>query len=111
MPTKHLRLFSTFIIRGERQANKENQKQIFMDFFNNDENEYTFKFKVEYRTSDLEDIPEDSNNKDRSKVVKVIYGKDDPCTLVEFYQTRKDKFNYLLNYVSLLADVCVDRNN
>lgn len=52
MPTKHLRLFSTFI-RGENVVMKENQKHIFWHFFNNEHNEfntegidYTFKFKV-----------------------------------------------------------------
>lgn len=52
MPTKHLRLFSTFI-RGENIVMKENQKHIFWHFFNNEHNDYntegidyTFKFKV-----------------------------------------------------------------
>lgn len=117
MPTKHLLLFSTFI-RGENVVMKENQKHIFWHFFNSEHNEfntraidYTFKFKVEYRTSEEEELPDESNNKDRSKVVKVVFGREDPCTLTDFYHAYKDKFNYLLNYVSLLADVCMDRNN
>lgn len=118
MPTKHLRLFSTFI-RGENVVMKENQKHIFWHFFNNEHNDfnekeidYTFKFKVEYRTSlEDEEAPDESNNKDRSKVVKVVFGREDPCTLIEFYEKYIDKFNYLLSYVSLLADVCMDRNN
>lgn len=55
MPTKHLRLFSTFI-RGENVIFKENQKHILTNFFftkdqNNEQINYTFKFKVEYRIS------------------------------------------------------------
>ena len=47
MPTKHLRLFSTFI-RGEGVIFKENQKFILNNFFMNEREEvnYTFKFKV-----------------------------------------------------------------
>jgi hypothetical protein len=30
---------------------------------------------------------------------------------MEFFEHSKNKFGYLLNYVSLLADVCMDRNN
>ena len=30
---------------------------------------------------------------------------------MEFFMHYREKFAYLLNYVSLLADVCMDRNN
>ena len=54
---------------------------------------------------------DDIRDKARNKVVKVAFGRDDPCTLVEFFQRSPEKFNYLLSYVNLLADVCMDRNN
>lgn len=44
-------------------------------------------------------------------MVKVIFGGDDPCTLNEFFDKFPNKFNYLLSYINLLADVCMDRNN
>lgn len=59
MPTKHLRLFSSFI-RGEDFVMRANQTIIFEQFFNSEYNEfnvnnidYTFRFKVEYRASDM----------------------------------------------------------
>ena len=54
MPTKHLRLFSTFI-KGDNVIFKENQKLILSNFFNDENNIYTFKFKVEYRMMQEED--------------------------------------------------------
>ncbi len=44
-------------------------------------------------------------------MVKVVFGREDPCTLIDFFSRYKENFNYLLSYVSLLADVCMDRNN
>jgi len=53
LTTKQLRLFSTFI-KGDNVIFKDNQKKILNDFFNNEKNEYTFKFKVEYRISEVD---------------------------------------------------------
>ena len=95
-----------------------NQQLIFSHFFNTEYNEhnlnnidYTFKFKVEYRTSDLDDLNIDESNNERNKVIKVIFGREEPCTIMEFFQHHRTKFSYLLNYVNLLADVCMERNN
>ena len=54
---------------------------------------------------------DESNNNERNKVIKVIFGREEPCTIMEFWQHSRTKFAYLLNYVSLLADVCMERNN
>jgi hypothetical protein len=81
MPTKHLRLFSSFI-RGEDFVMRYNQQLIFNSFFNTEYNEhnvnnidYTFKFKVEYRTSEVDEVVDESNNNERNKVIKVIFGR------------------------------------
>lgn len=118
LTTKHLRLFSTFI-KGDNVIFKDNQKILLNDFFNNgnknenlDRGDFTFKFKVEYRISEIEDNLDDIREKERNKVVKVIFGRgEDPCTLPEFFERYPNKFNYLLAYINLLADVCMDRNN
>jgi len=95
-----------------------NQQIIFSEFFNSEDNQhntegidYTFRFKVEYRTSEMEEIPDESNNNERNKVIKVTFGREEPCTIPEFFHNYRSKFPYLLNYVSLLANVCMDRNN
>ena len=111
LTTKYLRLFSTFI-KGDDVIFKENQKKILIDFFLNERNSFNFKFKVEYRISEAEDnLSDDFRDKERNKVVKVSFGCEDPCTLPEFFERFPQKFNYLLSYVNLLADVCMDRNN
>lgn len=51
LTTNHLRLFSTFI-KGDDVIFKENQKKILNDFFMSEHNQWTFKFKVEYRISE-----------------------------------------------------------
>ena len=110
LTTKHLRLFSTFI-RGDDVIFKENQKKILSGFFMSELNNWNFKFKVEYRISEAEDNSDDFRDKERNKVVKVVFGGEDPCTLPEFYERYTSKFNYLMSYINLLADVCMDRNN
>ena len=60
---------------------KENQKQILVEFFMNERNNYNFKFKVEYRISEVDENSDNFFDKDRNKVVKVSFGGDDPCTL------------------------------
>lgn len=77
----------------------------------NEKNNYNFKFKVEYRISEVQDNSDDFRDKERNKVVKVSFGGEDPCTLPEFFERYTNSFNYLLSYVNLLADVCMDRNN
>ena len=81
LTTKHLRLFSTFIRGGDDVIFKENQKQILVEFFMNERNNYNFKFKVEYRISEVDENSDNFFDKDRNKVVKVSFGGDDPCTL------------------------------
>jgi hypothetical protein len=76
-----LRLFSTFIRGGDDVIFKENQKQILVEFFMNERNNYNFKFKVEYRISEVDENSDNFFDKDRNKVVKVSFGGDDPCTL------------------------------
>lgn len=49
--------------------------------------------------------------KERNRVVKVSYAREDYVTIPEFYQNYKHKFNYLMAFINLLADVCMDRNN
>lgn len=47
LTTKYLRLFSTFI-KCENRVIKENQTIILNKFFNREDNNLGFKFKVEY---------------------------------------------------------------
>jgi hypothetical protein len=49
--------------------------------------------------------------KERNRVVKVSYAREDYVTIPEFYLHYKQKFNYLMAFINLLADVCMDRNN
>ena len=48
LTTKYLRLFSTFI-KCEDRVIKENQQIILDCFFKNNDNEWSFKFKLEER--------------------------------------------------------------
>lgn len=56
-------------------------------------------------------MTDDITSKEHNKVVKITLGTSDPCTIPEFYANSSNKFNYLLSYINLLADVCMDRNN
>ena len=51
LTTKYIRLFSTFI-KCEDRVLKENQTIILNKFFNREDNNFTFKFRVEYRISE-----------------------------------------------------------
>jgi len=60
--------------------------------------------------SEFEEVADDIISKERNKVVKITFGGE-LFTIPEFYTKYPNKFNYLLSYINLLADVCMDRNN
>ncbi len=47
----------------------------------------------------------------KAKIVKVAIGREEFCSLPDFFVKYNTKFNYLIGYINLLADVCMDRNN
>ncbi len=111
MTTKYLKLFSTFI-KCEKRVVKENQTIILNKFFNKEDNNLGFKFKVEYTASnDDEESVDDPKAKEKAKKAKISFGREEYCEIPDFFVAHRNKFNYLMSYINLLADVCMDRNN
>jgi len=75
LTTKYLRLFSTFI-KCEDRVIKENQTIILNKFFNREDNNLGFKFKVEYTAmNDDEESTDDPKAKEKAKKAKVSFGR------------------------------------
>lgn len=72
-----------------------------------------FKFKVEYTSNGEEEEinSDDPKAKEKSKKAKVLFRGKEYCEIPEFFENHRNKFNYLMEYINLLADVCMDRNN
>lgn len=109
--TKFLRLLSAFI-KCAGGIFKTNQERVLRMFFQDETNDYRFKFKCNYKSSNDDNVEYNSEltKLGNSREVQIIYGKRDQLTLNDFYKNEKDVWNYFLEYVNLMADVCMDTN-
>lgn len=109
--TKFLKLLSAFI-KCAGTVFRENQERVLRMFFQDESNEYRFKFKCNYKNTneDTAEYNSELTKLGNSREVQIIYGKRDPLTLNEFFKNEKEVWNYFLEYVNLMADVCMDTN-
>jgi len=108
---KFLRLLSAFIKCAD-DVFRDNQERVLRMFFQEETNDYRFRFKGVYK-GDNEDNAEYSSELTKlgsSREVQIFYGKRDALTISEFFKNEKDVWNYLLEYVNLMADVCIGTN-
>lgn len=89
---------------------KENQNIILEHFFKDKNNLFCFRFKVETK-EDEQELAQDPYSKIKTKRVEIALDKQDFCPIPKYFKDWGPKWNYFLQFVNLLADVCMDKNN
>lgn len=110
---KYLRLLSAFIKCADTVI-KSNQDLVLQHFFRSEENDYQFRFKSIYKAV-LDDAVETSSDEltklGNTHEVQIGYAKrEDKSSFADFFKNEKEIWNYFLEYVNLMADVCMERN-
>lgn len=71
---------------------------------------FCYRFKVEANDEEVEN-PLDPFSKIRTKRVEIALDKQDFSPIPKYFKDWGPKWNYFLQFVNLLADVCMDKNN
>ena len=108
LTTKYLRLFSTFI-KCEDRVIKENQYIVLEKFFKDPDNYFCYRFEAVTKEDEVED-PNDPFSKIRTKRVQISLHKQDFSPIPKYFKDWGPKWNYFLQFVNLLVDVCMDKN-